>query len=169
MRAASSSLVGDGYEGEGEGEKEGEGSEMGVGWVKGVVGMGMLAAISWRSEKSVGRRPRGIEGGQRRWRLGVEGRMFSWSWEGLSSLSSETDLRRFREVRGGVCGCEILLVSHCCRVCGRDCFLEWALVPAVSAMGLASWGCVRNGREVEEGVVEGRFVVMRDWRERHAL
>ena len=41
-------------------------------------------------------------------------------------------------------------------------------MPDVSAMGLASWGCVRGGRKVEEGV-EGRLVVMRDWRDRHAL
>ena len=68
----------------GEGE-EGEGSE--AGWFSGVVGMGMLAATSWSASKSVGWRPCGIDGGQRRWRLGVEGRevgrMFSWSREGL--------------------------------------------------------------------------------------
>ena len=121
-----------------------EGSEVGGGWFEGVVGIGMLAAASWRASKSVGMRPRGIDGGQRRWRLGVEGweveRMFSWSWDGLSS-SSQRDLRRFLEARGGVrgvCGCGIL-VAHC-GVCGRDCFLECALVPAVSAIGLASWG-----------------------------
>lgn len=55
-----------------------------------------------------------------------------------------------------------------CDVCARDCFLEWTLVPDVSAIGLASWGCVRDGREMEEGV-EGMVLVMRDWRERHAL
>ena len=72
--------------------------------------------------------------------MGVEGVMFSWSWDGLPSSSpSQRDLRRFREVRGGVfgvCGCGIL-VAHC-GVCVRDCFLEWALVPDVSAIGLAS-------------------------------
>ena len=36
----------------------------------------------------MGRRPSGIDGGQKRWRLGVEGGMFSWSLDGLSSLSS---------------------------------------------------------------------------------
>ena len=102
--------------------------------IGGVVGIGMVAAVSWRSEKSVGRRPRGREGGQRRRRLGVEGGMFSWSLEGLELLSSERERRRFREGRGGVCGCGIFLVAHCC--C-RDCFLEWALA---SAIGLASWG-----------------------------
>ena len=40
----------------GQGERE-------VSEVGGVIGMGMLAAVSCRSEKSVGRRPRGREGG----------------------------------------------------------------------------------------------------------
>ena len=109
-----------------------EGAGVGFGWVKGVVGTGMLAAVSWRVSKSVERRPSGMNGGQRRWRLGVEGGIFSWSLD----VSSEMDLRRFREERGGVCGCGIFLVAHCC---GRDCFLEWTLVPeSASAIGLAS-------------------------------
>ena len=141
-RVSSEDVIGDGCEGEDEGEEGDEVDGGGEGDVvvgEGVVGMGMLAAVSCRSEKSVGRRPRGREGGQRRWRLGVEGGVLSWSWEGLLLLvSSETERRRFREERGGVCGCGWeILVAHCC---GRDCFLEWALVLDVRAMGLASWG-----------------------------
>ena len=137
MSAASSlSAVGVGYSGLSsllaaavDGNMSCEESEIGS-----VVGTGMLAAVSWRVSKSVGRRPRGMNGGQRRWRLGVEGGIFSWSLD----ASSERDLRRFREERGGVCGCGIFSVAHCC---GRDCFLECALVlGSASAIGLASWG-----------------------------
>ena len=78
VREVSSGCEGEGSIVEGEwaegevGEDEGED-------VGSVVGIGMLEAVSWSVAKSVGKRPSGIEGGQRRWRLGVEGMIFSWS------------------------------------------------------------------------------------------
>ena len=65
MRAAS--------EGEGDVREGSEGEEVRVGYEGesgefegGVVGIGILDAVSWRVAKSVGRRPSGMEGGQRR-------------------------------------------------------------------------------------------------------
>jgi len=82
--------------------------------VRGVEGMGMAAAASWRAEKSARWRPRGRVGGWRRWRLGVEGVVVVWGWggvEGVKVLESESESesvserRRFFEVEGCCCGC----------------------------------------------------------------
>ena len=66
----------------------------------------------------------------------------------------------------GVCGCGILVAHY--GVLDRDCLLEWVLVLDVSVIWLASWGWIRDGQKMEEGV-EGIVLVIRDCRERHAL
>lgn len=98
----------------------------------------MAAASACRAEKSARERPRGRVGGQRRWRLGVEGKVVTWFWfwfgGGRFSLS-ESERRRFLDAGGGVFGCGAFVDVEGCGVCA-----DLLRLSGASMIGLAREG-----------------------------
>ena len=132
-----------------------------------------VVGVECRAAKSARSSPSGKDGGQRRWRLGVEGSLCVSCFWSSSSSSSKEDRRLLREVRCGDCGgwgvYSLTLADG--GVTGR-CTESWfaRVLGAVSAIGLASAGTSCGA--FEEGICiggEGRLVVRSDCSARQVL
>lgn len=133
-----------------------------------------------RASKSLLSRPRGRVGGQVRWRFGVDGMgcaRVNGSRAVASSLSSseeeEEERRRLRLLRGGVRGCDfvILALFEIRTVLCDFVFFGCAAArgPAVvrRTMGLPSWGGARMILGLGDRV--GRLLARSDCSARHVL
>ncbi len=126
----------------------------------------LFVGVGGRASKSEGSRPSGREGGQVRWRFGVEGWGSSWSCVGRA-LSSVKERRRLRLLRGGVRGWGWgFVILAFCTVCDVV-FLDCARGSEVREMGLPRCGGARMILGLGERA--GRLLVRRDCRARQVL
>lgn len=150
-------------------------------WRSGVCGAGVCGGVEAtgfeeRASKSLRSRPRGRVGGQVRWRFGVDGMecaRVSGSLVWASSLlteEEEEERRRLRLLRGGVRGCDFVILFACTVLCDFVFFGCAARGPAVvvRTMGLPRWG---GGARMVLGLEDrvGRLLARSDCSARHVL